>query len=87
MRIALLCGASPKSVVHGPSVYLRAGNWEFSHETQVDSLVSIISDGTELTKPFGKSAIHKLETDTIVSVRIERIGSEPYINVFAIRLG
>lgn len=85
MRMALLCGASPRVVSRGPGVLLKPGLWEIEQTNQSDSLVSIYCEDTHLVGPFGKSALLELHDFTEVHVRFQKVGSEPYVSVFAVR--
>lgn len=88
MKIPLLIGGRPRFMLNkqGPLVPLGVGEWSISG-SQTSSLVSIEgnSDDTSLFYPLGSTPI-KLQGPIWVRVKIDEIGDEEYIDIYAERV-
>lgn len=86
MRQALIIGARP-SFTEGkqfPTVPLGEGSWQFKTENHLDSLVTIFIESEQLTGPIELNGASKLFNGPLkATAKIEKRGTENYINVFA----
>lgn len=76
MRVALLIGANPRLVKSGPICILDSDKeWDFVGENVKDTEYAL-NIHQDPTRPEHKK----------VSVSITKIGTEPYISIFAVSL-
>lgn len=82
MRIALLIGANPKFVKHGPRVPVEAGKWGVVIDGLSNSRISIYHNSPNRAFNTFDGHVFSLEDNSVLEVRIVEAGSEHSISVY-----